>query len=69
MKPSHVAIIMDGNGRWAEQREKPRGSGHTEGAAAVKRIVRHARRLEIDCLTLFAFSSLNWGGRPMKLMT
>ena len=63
MKPSHVAIIMDGNGRWAEQREKPRGSGHKEGAAAVKRIVRHARRLEIDCLTLFAFSSLNWG-RP-----
>ncbi len=63
MKPSHIAIIMDGNGRWAQQREKPRGNGHQEGAEAVRRIVRHARRLEMDCLTLFAFSSLNWG-RP-----
>ena len=63
MKPSHVAIIMDGNGRWAQQRDRVRGAGHKEGAEAVRRIVRHARRLELDCLTLFAFSSLNWG-RP-----
>jgi undecaprenyl diphosphate synthase len=63
MKPSHVAIIMDGNGRWAEHRESPRGAGHKEGAEAVRRIVRHARSLDLDCLTLFAFSSLNWG-RP-----
>ena len=63
MHPSHVAIIMDGNGRWANQRNSTRGAGHKEGAEAVRRIVRHARRQELDCLTLFAFSSLNWG-RP-----
>lgn len=63
MKPAHLAIIMDGNGRWAEQRELPRGRGHTEGAEAVRRVVRHARRLGVETLTLFAFSSLNWG-RP-----
>jgi undecaprenyl diphosphate synthase len=63
MKPSHVAIIMDGNGRWAQERQRPRGAGHTEGAESVRKIVRHARRLNLDCLTLFAFSSLNWG-RP-----
>lgn len=63
MKPGHLAIIMDGNGRWAEQRGLERGRGHVEGAEAVRRIVRCARRLEIQHLTLFAFSSLNWG-RP-----
>jgi len=63
MKPAHLAIIMDGNGRWAQQRSMPRGSGHKEGAAAVRRIVRHARTAGIETLTLFAFSSLNWG-RP-----
>lgn len=63
MKPDHLAIIMDGNGRWAEQRGLPRGRGHVEGAEAVRRIVRHARRIGISHLTLFAFSSLNWG-RP-----
>ena len=63
MKPRHLAIIMDGNGRWADQRGLPRGRGHVEGAEAVRRIVRHARRLEVPWLTLFAFSSMNWG-RP-----
>lgn len=63
MKPEHLAIIMDGNGRWAEQRGLPRGRGHVEGAEAVRRIVRHARKSGISHLTLFAFSSLNWG-RP-----
>ena len=63
MKPNHLAIIMDGNGRWAEQRGFIRGKGHVEGAEAVRRVVRHARRLEIPWLTLFAFSSMNWG-RP-----
>jgi undecaprenyl diphosphate synthase len=63
MKPKHLAIIMDGNGRWAEQRGLPRGRGHVEGAEAVRRIVRHARKTGISHLTLFAFSSLNWG-RP-----
>ena len=65
MQPSHVAVIMDGNGRWAESREMNRGRGHVEGAEAVRRTVRHARRLNIECLTLFAFSSLNWG-RPTR---
>ncbi len=63
MKPAHLAIIMDGNGRWAEQRGLPRGNGHKEGAEAVRRIVRHARKSGVETLTLFAFSSLNWG-RP-----
>ncbi len=65
MQPAHVAIIMDGNGRWAESRSMQRGKGHVEGAEAVRRTVRHARRLNIECLTLFAFSSLNWG-RPTR---
>ena len=63
MKPNHVAIIMDGNGRWAQMRCLARGEGHIEGAAAVRRVVRHARKLGVRSLTLFAFSSLNWG-RP-----
>jgi undecaprenyl diphosphate synthase len=63
MLPEHVAIIMDGNGRWAQRRELPRTSGHEQGAEAVRRTVRHARRLGIRYLTLFAFSTLNWA-RP-----
>ncbi|RUO32036.1 di-trans,poly-cis-decaprenylcistransferase [Aliidiomarina sedimenti] len=58
--PRHVAIIMDGNGRWAEQRGKARTSGHKEGASAVRRAVAFARRNGIEALTLFAFSSENW---------
>lgn len=56
----HVAIIMDGNGRWAEQRGLPRWKGHEAGARAVRRTVEAACRLEIPVLTLFAFSSENW---------
>ncbi|MGD0308202.1 MAG: polyprenyl diphosphate synthase [Acidobacteriota bacterium] len=56
----HVAIIMDGNGRWAEQRGLPRWKGHEAGARAVRRAVEAACRLEIPVLTLFAFSSENW---------
>ena len=56
MNIGHVAIIMDGNGRWAQDRGMARGQGHVEGAEAVRRIVRHARRRgDIDFLTLFAF--------------
>ncbi|MCC5879403.1 MAG: di-trans,poly-cis-decaprenylcistransferase [Idiomarina sp.] len=58
--PRHVAIIMDGNGRWAEQRGKARTHGHKAGAAAVRRAVAFARRNGIQALTLFAFSSENW---------
>lgn len=61
--PRHVAIIMDGNGRWATQRGKTRTQGHREGATAVRRAVAFARRNQIEALTLFAFSSENWG-RP-----
>ncbi len=56
----HVAIIMDGNGRWALQRGRPRTAGHVAGVEAVRRTVEAARDLEIGTLTLFAFSSDNW---------
>jgi undecaprenyl diphosphate synthase len=56
----HLAIIMDGNGRWAEQRGMPRWKGHESGAHAVRRISEAACRLEIPFLSLFAFSSENW---------
>jgi len=56
----HVAIIMDGNGRWAKKRLLPRFAGHKAGVDAVRRIARAARGLNIECLTLYAFSSENW---------
>jgi undecaprenyl diphosphate synthase len=59
----HVAIIMDGNGRWAERRGLPRQAGHRAGAKAVRRVVEAAAKSRIDCLTLYAFSSDNWS-RP-----
>jgi undecaprenyl diphosphate synthase len=61
--PRHVAIIMDGNGRWAEARDLPRVAGHREGAEAVRAVTRAARRIGIEALTLYAFSTENWG-RP-----
>jgi len=59
-KPLHVAIIMDGNGRWATRRGLPRVAGHRAGLAAARRIVEHASDTGIGCLTLYAFSSDNW---------
>lgn len=59
-RPRHVAIIMDGNGRWAKQRGMPRIEGHRRGAEAVKRAIRTAGDLGIPYLTLFAFSVENW---------
>jgi undecaprenyl diphosphate synthase len=56
----HTAIIMDGNGRWAERRGLPRSAGHRAGAKSVRRIVEAATRGPIDILTLYAFSSDNW---------
>jgi undecaprenyl diphosphate synthase len=56
----HVAIIMDGNGRWATRRGLPRVAGHRAGVAAVRRVVERALDLGIQCLTLYAFSSDNW---------
>ncbi len=58
--PRHIAIIMDGNGRWAKQRGWPRIRGHEEGAKAVRRIVTHCARLGINALTLYSFSTENW---------
>lgn len=58
--PSHVAIIMDGNGRWARKRMLPREAGHAAGVAAVREIVRCASDIGLANLTLFAFSSENW---------
>lgn len=58
--PRHIAVIMDGNGRWANARGRPRTFGHAAGARAVKRTVEAARRLGIEALTLYAFSSDNW---------
>ncbi|MCL1067105.1 polyprenyl diphosphate synthase [Shewanella olleyana] len=63
--PKHVAIIMDGNGRWAQQQGKPRVFGHKAGVKAVRRAVSVASQLGIESLTLFAFSSENWR-RPDK---
>lgn len=63
MKPSHVAIIMDGNGRWAKARGLPRTAGHKAGVEAVRRTVRAAGEMRIPWLTLYAFSSENWS-RP-----
>ena len=56
----HVAIIMDGNGRWAKQRGLPRAFGHRAGVAALRRTVEGAPALGIDCLTVFGFSTENW---------
>lgn len=58
--PEHIAIIMDGNGRWARQNGLPRFAGHQEGVNTVRRIVRECSRLQIGYLTLYAFSSENW---------
>ncbi|HWK34648.1 isoprenyl transferase [Sphingomonas sp.] len=62
--PRHVAIIMDGNGRWAKRRHLPRIAGHRKGVEAVKKVARAARDLGIDYLTLYAFSSENWRRPP-----
>lgn len=58
--PNHIAVIMDGNGRWARQRFLPRTEGHRQGVAALKRLVRSARERGVRHLSVFAFSSENW---------
>jgi undecaprenyl diphosphate synthase len=64
---NHLAIIMDGNGRWAQQRGMPRWKGHEMGARAVRRITEAARQRGIPILTLFAFSSENWKRPAMEI--
>jgi undecaprenyl diphosphate synthase len=63
----HVAMIMDGNGRWASRRGLPRVAGHREGAKAVRRVVEAAPGLGISTVTLYAFSSDNWGRPPREV--
>jgi len=62
--PKHIAIIMDGNGRWARRRHMPRVAGHRAGVAAVRSTVETAARIGIPALTLYAFSEENWKKRP-----
>jgi len=62
--PQHIAIIMDGNGRWARRRHMPRVAGHRAGVAAVRSTVETAARIGIPALTLYAFSEENWKKRP-----
>jgi undecaprenyl diphosphate synthase len=65
--PRHLAIIMDGNGRWAGKRFMPRVAGHSEGLGAVRKIVQECRQLGVEYLTLFAFSSENWRRPPEEV--
>jgi len=63
--PKHIAIIMDGNGRWAKKRRLPKGMGHAEGAKTVDKITEACRELGVKALTLYSFSTENWK-RPKK---
>jgi len=63
--PTHVGIIMDGNGRWAQKRALPRNLGHKQGAAVFQKIARHAEKLGVGYLTVYAFSTENWK-RPQQ---
>jgi undecaprenyl diphosphate synthase len=65
--PRHIAIIMDGNGRWAQKRLMPRAVGHQAGVKAVRKIVEHCVREGVEVLTLFAFSSENWRRPPEEV--
>jgi undecaprenyl diphosphate synthase len=67
--PFHVAVIMDGNGRWATARRLPRSAGHRAGATAVRRVVEAACAEHISALTLYAFSSDNWRRPPDEVST
>lgn len=60
VKARHVAIIMDGNGRWAKKRHMPRALGHQRGVEAVRRVVKGAREFGLEALTIYAFSTENW---------
>ena len=72
--PRHIAIIMDGNGRWAKKRGLPRTAGHAAGAEAFRRIANYCRTLGVEYLTVYAFSTENWKrsaeevGAIMKLL-
>ena len=65
--PSHIAIIMDGNGRWAKKRALPRVAGHREGMKTVKKITRCASDIGVEALTVYAFSTENWKRDPKEV--
>ncbi|MBC8455197.1 MAG: isoprenyl transferase [Flavobacteriales bacterium] len=65
--PNHIAIIMDGNGRWAKQKNKSRSDGHKEGKKSVKKIVKACAELGVKNLTLFAFSTENWNRPKLEI--
>ncbi len=67
--PRHIAVIMDGNGRWARQRFLPRVAGHKAGVASVREIVESSARLGIEALTLYAFSTENWKRPALEVQT
>jgi len=66
--PAHIAIIMDGNGRWARARHRPRVFGHSQGVKTVRRVVEGASEIGVKCLTLYSFSTENWT-RPKAEIT
>jgi len=67
-KPTHIAIIMDGNGRWAKQRGLPRLKGHAAGTETVRRVMRYCREAGVRYLTLYAFSTENWARPPAEVL-
>ena len=67
--PRHIAVIMDGNGRWAKKNSLPRIQGHWEGVKTVDRIVSLCRKLDIEALTLYSFSDENWNRPPVEINT
>ena len=69
LNPQHIAIVMDGNGRWAQRRGLPRGAGHRAGMQAVERTLDAIRDVGVPYLTLFAFSAENWRRPPIEIST
>ena len=67
--PKHIAVIMDGNGRWAKQRGKLRIFGHENGVEAVRKTVESCAKLQIEYLTLYAFSTENWNRPKLEVET
>ena len=65
--PKHIAIIMDGNGRWAKQRNLPRSAGHRQGTENLRRIIRAAVEFNVEILTIYAFSTENWNRPPAEV--
>lgn len=66
-QPTHIAIIMDGNGRWASERNQPRRYGHVKGVEVLKEVVKGCTRMGIPCLTVYAFSTENWKRPQMEV--